>query len=78
MTKEQIKAMLPDVTDDVVVTKILDALHGEIQPHKDAAKKAQDDLAARWRNWPKLAKRPLRRTKRLRHTTRFRRNMTQI
>ena len=57
MTREQIKAMLPDGTEDAVVTKILDALHGEIQPHKDAAKKAQDDLAAMWRNWPKLAKR---------------------
>ena len=47
MTREQIKAMLPDGTEDAVVTKILDALHGEIQPHKDAAKKAQDDLAAK-------------------------------
>ena len=45
MTREQIKAMLPDGTEDAVVTKILDALHGEIQPHKDAARKAQDDLA---------------------------------
>lgn len=47
MTREQIKAMLPDGTDDAVVTTILDALHAEINPYKDAAKKASDDLAAK-------------------------------
>lgn len=47
MTREQLKAILPEGADDAAVTKILDALHAEIQPHKDAAKKAQDDLAAK-------------------------------
>ena len=47
MTREQLKAILPESADDTAVTKILDALHTEIQPYKDAAKKAQDDLAAK-------------------------------
>lgn len=47
MTREQLKKMLPEGMEDAVVTTILDALHTEIQPHKDAAKKAQDDLAAK-------------------------------
>lgn len=54
MTREQVKAMLPDGTDDAVVTKILDALHSEIQPHKDAAKKSADDLTAKARAFDEL------------------------
>lgn len=56
MTREQLKAMLPDGTEDAAVTKILDALHAEIQPHKDAAKKAADDLAAKVAEMAEIAK----------------------
>ncbi len=47
MTREQLKAILPEGADDSAVTKILDAMHAEIQPYKDAAKQAEDDLAAK-------------------------------
>lgn len=47
MTREQLKKILPEGTEDTVVTELLNALHAEIQPHKDAVKKAQDDLAAK-------------------------------
>lgn len=47
MTRDQMKALLPDGTDDAVVTALLDAMHAEITPFKDAAKKATDELAAK-------------------------------
>ena len=47
MTREQLKKILPEGTEETVVTELLNALHAEIQPHKDAVKKAQDDLAAK-------------------------------
>ena len=56
MTREQLKAILPEGADDSAVTKILDALHAEIQPHKDAAKKAQDDLAAKVAEMAEISK----------------------
>lgn len=45
MAREQLRAMLPEGTEDAAVTKILDALHAEIKPHKDANDKAANDLA---------------------------------
>ena len=56
MTREQLKAILPEGADDTAVTKILDALHTEIQPYKDAAKKAQDDLAAKVAEMAEISK----------------------
>lgn len=56
MTREQLKSILPEGADDAAVTKILDALHAEIQPHKDAAKKAQDDLAAKVAEMAEISK----------------------
>ena len=56
MTREQLKAILPDGAEDSVVTKILDALHAEIQPHKDAAKQAADDLAAKVAEMAEISK----------------------
>ena len=47
MTRDQMKALLPDGTDDAVVTALLDAMHAVITPYKDAAKKAADELAAK-------------------------------
>lgn len=47
MTREQLIAKLPEGTDNSVVTDILDALHAEIKPFKDAAKQAADDLATK-------------------------------
>ena len=47
MTRDQMKALLPDGTDDAVVTALLDAMHAEITPYKDAAKNAADELAAK-------------------------------
>ena len=44
MTREQIKAMLPEGTEDKVVTAILNAMHDEIKPYKDAAEQAKTDL----------------------------------
>lgn len=44
MTREQLRAMLPEGTEDSVVTKLLDALHAEIRPYKDASDKAANDL----------------------------------
>lgn len=32
MTRDQMKALLPDGTDDAVVTALLDAMHAEITP----------------------------------------------
>ena len=57
MTREQLKAILPEGADDSAVTKILDALHAEIQPHKDAAKQAADDLAAKVQEMAEISKR---------------------
>ena len=37
MTRDQMKALLPDGTDDAVVTALLDAMHAVITPYKDAA-----------------------------------------
>ena len=56
MTREQLKAILPEGADDSAVTKILDALHAEIQPHKDAAKQAADDLAAKVAEMAEISK----------------------
>lgn len=56
MTREQLKKILPEGTEDAVVTTILDALHAEIQPHKDATKKAQDDLAAKVSEMAEISK----------------------
>jgi chromosome segregation ATPase len=47
MTREQISALLPEGTDNAVVTSLLDALHAEIKPYKDAAKQSADELAAK-------------------------------
>lgn len=56
MTREQLKAILPEGADDSAVTKILDALHAEIQPYKDAAKQAADDLAAKVQEMAEISK----------------------
>lgn len=56
MTREQLKAMLPDGAEDQVVTKLLDAFHAELTPFKDAAKKAQDDLAAKVTEMAEISK----------------------
>ena len=56
MTREQLKAILPEGADDSAVTKILDALHAEIQPHKDAAKQTADDLAAKVAEMAEISK----------------------
>ena len=45
MTREQLKAMLPEGTENSVVSNILDALHSEIKIHQDAATKATKDLS---------------------------------
>ena len=47
MTRDQMKALLPDGTDDAVVTALQGAMHAVITPYKDAAKKAADELAAK-------------------------------
>ena len=47
MKREEIKNILGEGAADEVVTKLLDALHAEIEPHKTAAKTAQDALAAK-------------------------------
>lgn len=44
MTREQLIAKLPEGTDNAVVTALLDALHAEIKPYKDAAAQAKTDL----------------------------------
>lgn len=56
MTREQLKAILPEGADDSVVTRILDALHAEIQPYKDAAKQAADDSAAKVAEMAEISK----------------------
>lgn len=47
MTREQISSILPEGTDNAVVTSLLDALHAEIKPYKEAAKQSADELAAK-------------------------------
>lgn len=47
MTREQLRAMLPEGTEDAAVTKILDALHAEIKSHKDANDLAEGTGAVR-------------------------------
>ena len=76
MTREQLKAILPEGADDSAVTKILDALHAEIQPYKDEAKKAKDDLTAKVSEMAEISKRRRPLTKRPKHTTICRRSMT--
>lgn len=44
MTREQLKNLLPEGAEDAVVTAILDAMHAEIKPFKDAAAQAKADL----------------------------------
>lgn len=56
MTREQLKAILPEGADDSAVTKILDAMHAEIQPYKDTAKQAADDLAAKVQEMAEISK----------------------
>ena len=56
MTREQLKKILPEGTEETVVTELLNALHAEIQPHKDAAKKAQDDLAEKVSEMAEISK----------------------
>ena len=56
MTREQLKKILPEGTEETVVTDILNALHAEIQPHKDAAKQAADDLAAKVAEMAEISK----------------------
>lgn len=56
MTREQLKAILPEGADDSAVTKILDALHAEIQPYKDEANKAKDDLTAKVSEMAEISK----------------------
>lgn len=56
MTREQLTALLPEGTDNSVVTAILDALHAEIKPYKDAAKQAADDLAAKVSEMAEISK----------------------
>lgn len=56
MTREQLIALLPEGTDNAVVTAILDALHAEIKPYKDAARQAADDLAAKVSEMAEISK----------------------
>lgn len=56
MTREQLKAILPEGADDSAVTKILDAMHAEIQPYKDTAKQVADDLAAKVQEMAEISK----------------------
>ena len=56
MTREQLKKMLPEGVEDAVVTDLLNALHAEIQPYKDAAKKAADDLAVKVQEMADISK----------------------
>lgn len=44
MTREQIKKLLPEGTEDKVVTDLLNAMHEEIKPYKEAAEQAKKDL----------------------------------
>ena len=57
MTREQISALLPEGTEGTVVTALLDALHAEIKPYKDAAKQHADDLAAKVAELGEISKR---------------------
>lgn len=56
MKREEIKNILGESATDEVVTKLLDALHAEIEPHKTAAKTAQDALAAKVAEIDELSK----------------------
>ena len=56
MKREEIKNILGEGAADEVVTKLLDALHAEIEPHKTAAKSAQDALAAKVAEIDELSK----------------------
>ena len=56
MKREEIKNILGEGATDEVVTKLLDALHAEIEPHKTAAKTAQDALAAKVAEIDELSK----------------------
>lgn len=56
MKREEIKNILGEGAADEVVTKLLDALHAEIEPHKTAAKSAQDALAAKVADIDELSK----------------------
>lgn len=56
MKREEIKTILGEGAADEVVTKLLDALHAEIEPHKTAAKTAQDALAAKVAEIDELSK----------------------
>lgn len=56
MTREQLKKILPEGTEETVVTDILNALHAEIQPYKDAAQKARDDLAEKVSEMAEISK----------------------
>lgn len=56
MTREQIKTILPEGTADTVVTDLLNAMHAAIQPYKDEAKQAKDDLAAKVAEMAEISK----------------------
>lgn len=47
MKREEIKTILGESAADEVVTKLLDALHAEIEPHKTAAKRGSQSSLKR-------------------------------
>ena len=56
MTREQLISMLPEGTDNAVVTVVLDALHAEIKPFKDAAAQSKADLEAKVSEMAEISK----------------------
>lgn len=56
MTREKIISMLPEGTDNAVVTAVLDALHAEIKPFKDAAAQSKADLEAKVSEMAEISK----------------------
>ena len=56
MERKTLEAMLPEGTDKEVVTKVLDALHGEIGPYKEAAQKAEAELAEKIKEIGEISK----------------------
>ena len=56
MERKTLEAMLPEGTDKEVVTKVLDALHAEIGPYKEAAQKAEADLAEKIKEIGEISK----------------------
>lgn len=56
MTREQLISMLPEGTDNAVVTAVLNALHAEIKPFKDAAAQSKADLEAKISEMAEISK----------------------